>query len=141
MGDGVQIVATRILGLALVPVTWWLLGDLSSPGFDPEELDYIFRAPETLNRHATAAGVTGLFVTAGCVMVLGWQYRKGGFDRRELTRVTIAVGLGFWTGMAARVFTAGGIGANIGGGIIFLATILGIILVVVNKLSHGSPSA
>lgn len=94
-------------------MTWWLIGDLSSPG---------------------------LVVGAACLVVLGWLYRTGTLDRGGLINAAIAVGLGFWIGMAARVFTAGGIGANIGSGLVFMATIGGIVSLVAYTRSKGAPS-
>lgn len=114
-------------------MTWWLIGDLSSPGFAPDELDYMFRAPEAFDRHATAAGVVGLVVAAACLVVLGWLYRAD--PRRGLMHAAVAVGLGFWIGLAGRTFTAGGIGANIGGGLVFMATIGGIVSLVAYQRS------
>lgn len=113
-------ILTGALGVALIPVTWWLIGDLSSPGFAPEELDYMFRAPEAFERHATAAGLIGSSVAIICLLSLGWMYLQGNLDRRGLVTMVAVAAAGAFGGFSARTMTAGGIGANIGAGLVFM---------------------
>lgn len=109
-----------------MPVAWWLIGDLSSVGFAPDELDYMVRAPEFLERHAAAAGVVGAVLTGACAAMLGWLYIRGHIERRWPAVVAEVAVLGVLAGGAARIVTAGVIGANIGGGLVVLIVPAGI---------------
>ena len=118
--DRARTTWAALLGVALIPVTWWLVGDLSSPGFAPEELDYMFRAPEAFERHATSAGLVGATVAIGCLLALVWIYSRSNADRHGLLLVLSLAATGAFIGFAARTLTAGGIGANIGAGFVIM---------------------
>jgi hypothetical protein len=104
-----------------------LIGDLSSPGFDPEELDYMFRLPEAFESHATTGGLIGASVAILCLLALGWMYTQGNLARREAVAIAFSAAAGVFIGFAARMLTAGGIGANIGGGLVIMLGISGLV--------------
>ena len=114
------------LGAALVPVSWWLVGDLSSTGFDSEELDYFPRAPDVFERDATAAALVEAAVAVALVAVLIWMYTRGDLSHKWLLTVLAAAASGAFLGFAARTFTAGGIGANIGASLIMMILLAGV---------------
>ncbi len=123
--------ATVGLGVALVPVTWWLIGDQSSRGFARDELDYLIRIPETFEHHATVAGVVGAIVAVLCLTILRWRYVRGDLDRGRLKAIVAVGASGIVAGGAARIITAGSIGANIGAGLVLLLVAAGLVALAV----------
>ena len=117
------VAAVLVTALASPVVTAWLVGDQSCECPDRKlPLDTMYDAPHV--SHATAVGVVvasvvALGVALGIVGV--------GLLRTVVTLddVRFAVPLvlgGIYAGMAFRVVTAGVVGANIGGGMVFSAT-------------------
>ena len=123
--DRTRWIVSSILGVSLAVVAWWLVGDLSSPGFSREELDFTLKAPESFERNATEAGIVGGGVAMVCLSALVWIYLRDRPARFPLWSIAAIAVVGLYAGFAARVVTAGGIGANIGGGLIVMLTIAG----------------
>lgn len=127
----------RRFGLAALSLTivistavssWWLIGDLTET--DPVSADYIVRPPGFLTAHERRIGVVGLItlLIAIGMVILVW--------RRTRPRVEWGILLTIWliaamaAGYAERVITVGVVGANIGGGMLILASPVAAILLI-----------
>lgn len=120
-----DVLACTVAVLAVPVLVWWAVGDLSSVGAD---LDYIVRPPALDPRLAVSAVVMAAVAILTAMLVL---VRRGGAvrsDRRWWLVITPLLAVAAGLGLAGRVFTAGGYGANIGAG---LFLILGVPLLVV----------
>lgn len=105
-----RLLATISATLLSTALAWWLVGDLSYTGDTGEQgLDRLAEPPVS-ERTAHVLGASSA-VLLPLVLLLGWRLR---------TVLLPAVVLGAVVGAAGRVVTAGGIGANIGGGIVLL---------------------
>lgn len=122
----VGLVAGAATALVLVtPVLAWLvLGDQSSDGFAPSELDFIARAPQIPLAVQWCAGVGGTAVALAALLVLHCAGRAVAPERRRLWWLLLGpfLAAGVFAAMLGRTMTAGGIGANIGYGLMMLAT-------------------
>lgn len=114
-------VLAAALGLVLaVPVaTWWLVGDLSTVQVSAGR-DYAFRPWPIGPTVARAAGTGSLVVGSVTVAVLGWATLRRVLDIRWWAVLLPLGAAGFIAGAGWRVMTAGGIGANIGAGMVVL---------------------
>ncbi|MEU4775224.1 hypothetical protein [Micromonospora sp. NPDC023644] len=120
----------RITALTLVlcaPVAaWWLIGDLTGDearqlAAEGVELDYAVR-PVSLG--TAGDRVVGVLACVGVVLALAWLLRataRRRLDARWWWVLVPLVGAGVLLGLAWRVLTAGGIGANIGAGLVVIA--------------------
>lgn len=121
MDERTRYVAAAVAAVLAAPVaTWTLLGDLSSEGFDEEELDYLFRAPAVPRTVELLAGVAALAVLVVSALVIGRALHLGHLRRPWLGTVVPLCAAGVVLGFGGRALTAGGIGANIGGGLFIL---------------------
>jgi hypothetical protein len=114
-GERVTIAATSA-GLLAVPVaTWWLVGDLSSPGGD----DYAVRPLDVSPAVERGIGVAAVAIVVSALVV---AVSAGGWTRvRRWARPVLALAAaGVIVGWGWRVVTAGVIGANIGAGLVVL---------------------
>lgn len=113
-------------------LAWALIGNLSEPGLtDPD-----FLLPPLTT---TPAIRFALLAVSAVVLAVGlattWtSARRRVITQREATALVPALGIGAFTGLAVRVLTAGGVGANIGGGLVvmaapFVVLMLGAVLV------------
>jgi hypothetical protein len=120
-GGGKAVMAVSGLTVATAVATWCLIGPLREPG-PPERLDHIVRSPEVDRWIEVLVGV----VAVGAALALGWAtYRSRTSDRRVAVPLFVGVtGLAVTTGLVigggGRLLTAGGSGANIGGGMAML---------------------
>jgi hypothetical protein len=103
--------------LAASVVTWWVVGDQTSTGFNEDELDYSLRAPGWALDHAEPAGVIGSMSLIVAVAVLGWAAVTRRINSQWLIVVASLMAVGVIAAAVYRFMTAGGIGANIGGGV------------------------
>jgi hypothetical protein len=108
--------------VAVVPVaavaTWWLAGDQSE--VDPEIASYLFRAPDIVPATERAAGIVAtLLLVAYLIAVLAAALRSGS-PHTYLGASMCVIATGALIGVFARILTAGGDGANIGGGLVLL---------------------
>lgn len=87
----------------------------------------MFRLPEAFESHATTGGLIGASVAILCLLALGWMYAQGNLARREAVAIAFSAATGVFIGFAARMLTAGGIGANIGGGLVIMLGISGLV--------------
>lgn len=108
------------LFVLLSPVTVWVVvGDLSYTG-DPD-LDYMYEPPRLTSGQQRAIAATVATVAAAAVMSTVLAYPRRLVGRADF-RVALPVLLaGAYCGLAGRVTTAGGIGANIGGALVVMA--------------------
>jgi hypothetical protein len=110
--------ATLVLG---VPVAaWGLMGQQNYDGLPASELDYAYQ-PWGIG-DGVAAGVGGLALVLAAVgaAVLVRGARRGAMDRRWWGVVGPLVVVGLMAGVGWRILTAGGIGANIGAGLLII---------------------
>jgi hypothetical protein len=114
-GVAVRLVLVPLVGLALI--TWWLVGDVSEPGGE----DVIVRF-EAAERNATTLGLLGLLAAVAWAVdwVTSWHRSIAWQAASWLTAA--GIGAGFLTGAGLRVVTARVGGANIGGGMVILAS-------------------
>jgi hypothetical protein len=123
--------------MAVVVASWWLIGDVSVAHQEPDDLDYLFRAPEIPGWITATAGLAGVALALATGRPL-----LGARTTRRPAAVLLVAAVTY--GFMARVVTAGVIGANIGGGMVLLfglplvtAVTLGALL----ALTRSSPSA
>ncbi|MFJ4845097.1 hypothetical protein [Streptomyces sp. NPDC088733] len=107
-----------------VPVAvWGLLGRQDAAGFRPSELDYLVRPFDIPAGVETGLGVAAAVLAVAAATVLGLASRRPGperFDGRWWQVLGPLVAAGALAGAGWRVVTAGGIGANIGAGLVIL---------------------
>lgn len=125
-----------VLGLVLVAavIGWAGLGDLSSDGFRPSELDYAHRAPElAVWQSASIVVLAGLLGLWAVVIGLHRRVRRVALVLAPLVGLAIAV--------SGRVATAGVIGANIGLGlvVVFVLPVAAAALVLALVLAWRGP--
>ncbi|WP_156051710.1 hypothetical protein [Allokutzneria albata] len=90
---------------------WWLVGDQSSQVPPGTQLDYYMRLPAYSPAVDIAIGVAGVVIGVALLV------RAKGLWRLPFTGAFL---LGAVLGVFGRVLTAGGIGANIGAGLVFM---------------------
>lgn len=118
--------AALVLIVAIPVASWWLIGDQTNEAarqLDAEgvELDYAIR-PMTLGPVGDRiAGVLACIGTIGALGALVWGTSTRKVDSRWWWVLLPLVGAGALVGIAWRVLTAGGIGANIGAGLTIIA--------------------
>ena len=102
--------------LASPVLSWFVVGDTS----EANGVDHMFRAPDLPAAVQLVIGLAavGLAVTGAVVVVAGLH--RGLVNTREVFAAAPLVAAGVFVGLAARVMTAGVIGANIGGGLVLL---------------------
>ena len=110
-----RLVVAPFVGFGLLG--WWLVGDVSEPGGE----DFIVQLP-LAQRNSVSLGLVGLaFVVGWCAdFVVVWRRSEPAAQAFWLS--TIAVSAGVLAGAAMRVVTARVGGANIGGGMVILAS-------------------
>lgn len=115
------VVVTAAVDLVIaVPVAaWWLIGDQSSvpAGADP---DYMVRPLGIAPGAERAAGLGSLLLAVVAMPVLAWATRRRLLDWRWWIVLVQLLAAGFTIAAGWRVMTAGVIGANIGGGLMFI---------------------
>lgn len=113
---------------------WAGLGDLSSEGFRPSELDYSYRAPGLAVWQSES-----IVVLAGLVGL--WAIVIGLHQRVSRVALVLAPLVGLAVALSGRVATAGVIGANIGLGlvVVFLLPVAAAVLVLALVLAWRRP--
>ncbi|RLK25787.1 hypothetical protein DER29_3798 [Micromonospora sp. M71_S20] len=115
-----------VLVLGTPVASWWLIGDLTNDearrlAAEGVELDYAIR-PVSLG--PAGDRIVGVLACVGVVVALAWLLRataRRRLDPRWWWVLVPLVGAGVLVGLAWRVLTAGGIGANIGAGLMVVA--------------------
>ncbi len=121
-----------LLALVIIVTTaltsWWLIGDLTET--DPVDADYLFRQPKFLTAHErTIGGISLITLLIGIAVAIV-------MCRRARPRLEWGILLTIWmlaavaAGFAERALTVGVIGANIGGGMLILASPVAAILLI-----------
>ena len=102
-------------------VTFFWVGDLSE-SVEPKYADYLWRPWPFLTEHETAIGVVSVivFVVAGATLALAHRARR--MAAPLLAQIGALTLFSAWLGVGYRVLTAGVVGANIGGGGVWLLT-------------------
>jgi hypothetical protein len=127
-GVAARLVLAPLVAFALLG--WWLVGDVSEPGGD----DFILQLPFA-ERHAVALGLAGLVVATGWAVDFARVWLRFQHRNQALWLSGIGVNAGVLAGIGMRVVTARVGGANIGGGLVILATpAAGLGLLVVTSL-------
>jgi hypothetical protein len=121
---GVTAVATPI-------AAWWLIGDLSEAGLPPEHRDYIFRAPKFAAWIVPTLGAIALGAASIALAALVTAARRRTIDGRWVGSVVVLMIAGGLLAGIGRLVTAGGSGANIGGGgaILFGLPLFGLLII------------
>ncbi|HWH01724.1 MAG TPA: hypothetical protein VNV66_20950 [Pilimelia sp.] len=115
--------AALALVLATPIASAWLIGDLTNEearrlAAEGVELDYAIR-PASLGPVADRyVGVLACAVAVGALGVLLWATRSRRLDPRWWNVLAPLVAAGVLAGFSWRLMTAGGIGANIGAGLV-----------------------
>ena len=118
MEDRTRHLAAAVVLVAATPVaTWCLVGDLSSEGFTEDELDYMVRGPDIPWFMEVLVGGLAVGVVVASAAVLGRAFYRGVLRRGWAPTVVLLAVAGVILGLGGRAVTAGGIGANIGGGL------------------------
>lgn len=107
-----QVAAVTTSTVLSAVLAWWLVGDLSYTGSAGEQgLDRLAAPPITEGTALVLGAVSAVLLPL--VLLVAWRLRSV---------LLPAVVLGVLVGAAGRVITAGVIGANIGGGMVLLAS-------------------
>lgn len=110
------VAAAAVLAASPV-VTWFAVGDTSENVADP---DYMFQPPDLSRGHELVLGGFAVGLTVAGIAVLILALAREVITREDLLPAVPLVFAGIFLGAAARIVTAGVIGANIGGGLIVL---------------------
>jgi hypothetical protein len=118
-------VAVLVFALSVPVVTWWLAGDLTDPQVRLLEsegvpLDYLIRPWDLSAGQQRIIGVVAaVLAVAALTVVIRAIVRKQADVLWWMVLLPLA-GAGVIAGLSWRVFTAGGIGANVGAGVMAL---------------------
>ena len=130
------LIASIVLAAAAPVATWSVVGDLSSPGItDP---DYMFRPLDIPGPVELVLGLVATAAVLGSVWVLVRAFHRGEVDRAWSPVVVFPAVAGVVAGFSWRVLTAGGIGANIGGGLILLGAPFVVVALITATVASGS---
>ena len=104
--------------------TWFWAGRLSEPELNPAVADYAWRPWRALLEHESLVGAVSTGVAlAAALALIAMRRRVGGWAAAPVLATTLALAvLGAWAGVGYRVITAPVVGANIGAGLVILAT-------------------
>ncbi|BCL21114.1 hypothetical protein GCM10017668_29570 [Streptomyces tuirus] len=104
-----------------VPVAaWGLMGQQNYAGLPASELDYAFQPWDIGDGVAAVAGGIALVLAVAGGVVLVRRSLRGAMDQRWWGVLGPLVALGLMAGVGWRILTAGGIGANIGAGLLII---------------------
>lgn len=105
-------------------VAWFWAGRLSEPELNPAVADYAWRPWRALLEHESLVGAVSTGVAlAAALALIAMRRRVGGWAAAPVLATTLALAvLGAWAGVGYRVITAPVVGANIGAGLVILAT-------------------
>ncbi len=105
-------------------VAWFWAGRLSEPELNPAVADYAWRPWRALLEHESLVGAVSTGVAlAAALALIAMRRRVGGWAAAPVLATTLALAvLGAWAGVGYQVITAPVVGANIGAGLVILAT-------------------
>ncbi|GGX33521.1 hypothetical protein GCM10010383_74750 [Streptomyces lomondensis] len=104
-----------------VPVAaWGLMGQQNYEGLPASELDYAFQPWDIGDGVAAVVGALALALAAAGATVLVRGARRGALDPRWWGVLGPLVVVGLMAGVGWRILTAGGVGANIGAGLLII---------------------
>jgi hypothetical protein len=107
-----RLAAALLCGVTSAPLTWWLVGDLTSTRYPADHWDYSMRTPAALEDATPLVGVVCLAIAALAILVLMTSESPHPFVNPTLR----LAGAGSLLGLAGRIATKGYMGADIGGG-------------------------
>ncbi|MBB6415435.1 hypothetical protein [Streptomyces sp. AK010] len=115
------IVAAGAALVGGVPVAaWGLMGQRNSAGLPASELNYAFQPWDIGDGVAAVAGGLALVLAVAGAVVFVRRSLRGAMDQRWWGVLGPLVALGLMAGVGWRILTAGGIGANIGAGLLII---------------------
>ena len=129
--------AVTLIVLAIPGALYWLIGDISEPG-EQYSLDYMWRSPVS-ETTAKVAGVVSVATIVGAAVYVCLAQRWK--TTHQLRWVGGLLGVtGALLAVGARVTTAGGGGANIGGGLFLLVglPVCAVLVVCAGAIAYGS---
>lgn len=115
-GTGAAVVAVVLVGLAAVPFGWLAIGDASEPGL--VEID----GPTRGTGAEPQIGAIGVAILVAGLAAAAAARRRGGMRHPWPGLVVLAAGLGVWCALVVRVVDARVTGANIGAGLLVIAS-------------------
>jgi len=109
------------VGTATAGIVWAVVGDLSED-IETRYADYLWRPSPILAGHRRLIGFIGAGVATAAIVALRRAGQQGRLPWWRGLQIGALAGFGAWLGLSYRALTAGVIGANIGGGLVWFAT-------------------
>ncbi|MCU1358426.1 MAG: hypothetical protein JWM89_3844 [Acidimicrobiales bacterium] len=116
-----MLLSSAVFLMFTTGATFFWVGDLSE-AVEPRYADYLWRPWPFLDGHQTLIGVVSVVGLVVAGSALGAARRAGRMRAPLLAQVVVLALFAAWLGLGYRVMTAGVIGANIGGGGVWLLT-------------------
>ncbi len=114
------VVGATALIVSSAGVAYAATGQLATE--DPPYPDYLWQPWPPLDEHAVLIGVLSLAVFACAVVGIAWALRQRRVRPTLVAQVAVLAAFAAWLGGGYRIVTDGVTGANIGGGLVLLAT-------------------
>jgi hypothetical protein len=133
------LLPTAGIALSTPFLVWFAIGDVSFRGSGGVGLSHGYGPYQVGPESGKVVGGVAAVVAAVAVAVLVMRTRQGVADRRSWAVVAALAGAGSVGAAGWRILTAGGVGANIGGGMVLVSgpVLIAGLLVVAVKLAGG----
>lgn len=120
-----------LLVLAFPVAIWFLIGDMSTSPLPPSQSDYLVRPLPIAGWVESTAGIAAIIVVVASGVLLYRERKRGSVSHRVWIAVALLIPAGLIISFAGRIITAGVIGANIGGAMMFAVAlpIAGILII------------
>jgi hypothetical protein len=107
--------------IAAAGLAFFLVGDISE-SFERDTPDSMVRPWRALTENDSAVGLVAGLILLGVAVGVILTFRAHRLTAGQLVWLGAGALLGAWAGLAYRVMTAEVVGANIGGGMVLIAT-------------------